>query len=75
MGNVSLDRHRADLQDALFNEPWFFITGLLCARLAHTALEPASRPVWQRSAAIATFLSLVVGVLSGLGPIPALRVG
>ena len=72
---VSLDRHQADLQDALFNEPWFLITGLLYARFTLTALKPTSRPLWQRSAAIATLLSLVVGVLSGLGAIPTLRVG
>jgi hypothetical protein len=72
---VSLDRHQADLQDALFNEPWFLITGLLCARFALTAVKPASRPLWTRSAAVATFLSLMVGVLSGLGAIPTLRVG
>jgi hypothetical protein len=72
---VSLDRHQADLQDALFNEPWFFITGLLCARFTLTALRPVSRPRWKRSAAIATLFALVVGVLSGLGVIPTLRVG
>lgn len=72
---VSIDRPQADLQDALFNEPWFFITGLLCARFALTAVKPASRPRWKRSAAFATLLSLVVGVLSGLGAIPTLRVG
>ncbi len=72
---VSIDHHQADLQDALFNEPWFFITGVLCARLALTAVKPASRPRWERSAAVATVLSLVVGVLSGLGAIPMLRVG
>ena len=72
---VSLDRRQADLQDALFNEPWFFITGLLCARFALTALKPASRPLWRRSATIAILLALVVGVLSGVGAIPTLRVG
>lgn len=72
---VSIDRHQADLQDALFNEPWFFITGVLCARFALTAVKPASRRLWARSAAVATLLSLVVGVLSGLGGIPTLRIG
>lgn len=72
---VTIDRHHADLEDALFNEPWFFIMGLLCARFALSALKPASRPLWARSAAVATLLSLVVGVLSGLGAIPTLRIG
>lgn len=72
---VSINHHRADLQDALFNEPWFLITGLLCARFALIAVKPASRPLWKRSAAVATLLSLLVGVLSGLGAVPTLRVG
>lgn len=72
---LSIDRHTADLQDALLNEPWFLIEGLLWARFALTAVRSASRRRWVCSAAITFALALTVGVLSGLGPIPALRYG
>jgi hypothetical protein len=67
---LSLDRHRADLQDLLFNEPWFFIEGCLWAVFALTALQPASRRPWGRSAVAVCLLAAVFGVLSGLGAIP-----
>lgn len=71
---LSIDRHRADLQDALFNEPWFFIEGCLWALFALTAVRHQSQRAW-RSAVLATFAALTVGVLSGLGAIPTFRSG
>lgn len=72
---LSIDRQRADLQDALFNEPWFFIEGFLWALFALTAVRPASRRLWQQSALAATLLALAIGLLSAMGVIPALRAG
>jgi hypothetical protein len=72
---LSIDRKRADLQDALYNEPWFFIEGCLWALFALTAVRPEVRPGWRRSAVVATLIALAVGVLSGLGAIPTVRSG
>jgi hypothetical protein len=72
---LSLDRHEADLQDLLFNEPWFFIEGSLWALFGLTALQPSSRHRWRRSAVVACVLAAAVGVLSGLGALPTFRFG
>jgi hypothetical protein len=72
---LSIDRRAADLQDASFNEPWFFVEGCLWALLAVAALRPSSRRRWQRSAVVACGLLAVVGVLSGLGTVPTFRAG
>jgi hypothetical protein len=72
---LSIDRRRADLQDLLFNEPWFFVEGCLWALFALGALHPSARPRWRRSAGVACVLLTTVGVLSGLGAIPTFRAG
>ena len=72
---LSVDRHKADLQDLLFNEPWFFIEGCLWGLFALAALRPSSRRPWRRSAVGACVLAAAVGVLSGLGVIPTFRSG
>ena len=72
---LSFDRHTADLQDLLLNEPWFFIEGLLWAALAVALIHPARRRVWMASAAAACLMLAVVGVLSGLGVIRSFRWG
>jgi hypothetical protein len=72
---LSIDRQRADLQDALFNEPWFFVEGWLWALFALTAVRPRSRRSWRQSAVRATMTALAVGLLSGLGAIPTVRSG
>jgi hypothetical protein len=72
---LSIDRRKADLQDLLFNEPWFFVEGCLWALFALTALHPASRRRWRRSAVVACLLAAAFGVLSGLGAIPTFRLG
>jgi hypothetical protein len=71
----SIDRRVADLQDLLFNEPWFVIEGCLWALFALTALRPSSRQRWRRSAVVACLLAVAVGLLSGLGAIPTFRSG
>ncbi|MGN6871567.1 MAG: hypothetical protein ACTHMY_24495 [Solirubrobacteraceae bacterium] len=72
---LSIERAKADLQDVLLNEPWFFVEGLLAGLLALTALPPAARPLWLRSAAIACAVASIVGVLSGLDVIPRFQFG
>jgi hypothetical protein len=72
---LSINRRDADLQDLLFNEPWFFIEGCLWGLLALAAVRPSSRRRWGRSALIACLLAAGVGVLSGLGAIPTIRYG
>lgn len=72
---LSIDRAKADLQDLLLNEPWFFVEGLLAGLLALTALPRAARPVWRRFAAIACAVASIVGVLSGLDVIPRFHLG
>jgi hypothetical protein len=72
---LSIDRRQADLQDLLFNEPWFFIEGCLWALFALTALQPSARQRWRRSAIVACLLAAAVGLLSGLGAIPTFRTG
>ena len=70
---VSFDRHAADLQDLLLNEPWFFVEGLLWAALGATFVRGSQRRMWWISAAVACGLLTIVGVLSGLGTIGAWR--
>jgi hypothetical protein len=72
---LSLNRREADLQDLLFNEPWFFIEGCLWAAFALTALQPSWRLRWRRSAVAACVLAAAVGVASGLGAVPTFRSG
>ena len=72
---LSVNRHRADLQDALLNEPGFFIEGCLWGLLALSALAPSMRRRWLHSAAIACAAASIFGVLSGLGAISAFRIG
>jgi hypothetical protein len=72
---LSIDHRKADLQDLLFNEPWFFIEGCLWALFALTALRPSSRQRWRRSAVVACAFAAAVGLLSGLGAIPTFRTG
>ena len=74
---ATIDRRTADLQDLLFNEPWFLIEGLLWAAVAWHATfdEPARRRRWFTSAGVATIASAVLGVLSAFGIIGKMIVG
>jgi hypothetical protein len=72
---LSIDGRQADLQDLLFNEPWFFVEGCLWAVFALTAVRPPSRQLWRRSAVVACGLAAAGGVLSGLGAIPTFIAG
>ncbi len=57
----SFDRRTADLQDLLFNEPWFLVVGLLWGALALTFVHPRKRRAWVVSAVVACLLLSVVG--------------
>ncbi len=72
---LSVDRHKADLQDILLNEPWFFIEGCLWGVFALIAAPGYARRKWLRSALIACALASTFGVLSGVGAIPRSHLG
>jgi hypothetical protein len=62
----SFDRHAADLQDLLLNEPWFFVAGLLWAALGLVSVRAVRRRAWVVSALVGCLLLTIIGVLSGL---------
>lgn len=73
---AAIDPRVADLQDLLFNEPWFLVEGLLWARLASAAIRsPVARARWVGSAAVAIAVLTVAGLLSALGITGRLIVG
>jgi hypothetical protein len=74
---LSIDRRRSDLQDLLFNEPWFLVEGLLWGAIAWTAGLGGSprRRAWLASALVAITGLTVIGVLSALGVVGKLIVG
>ena len=73
----SIDRRQADLQDLLFNEPWFLIEGLLWCAIAWSAgLARAPRAKWWLASALVAILALtVVGLLSATGVIGTFIIG
>jgi len=74
---VSVDRRQADLQDLLFNEPWFLIEGLLWGAIAWSSgLRRAPRARWWLASALVAILALtVVGLLSATGVIGKVIIG
>ena len=68
---ASIDQRASDLQDLLFNEPWFLIEGLLWAAVAWSmGLRHAVwRGWWLATATIAIFACTVTGLLSATGVI------
>jgi len=73
----TIDRRAADLQVLFFNEPWFFIEGMLWAAIAWRASlsESPRRRWWISSVIAATILSTVIGVLSAFGVIGRVIIG
>ena len=67
----TIDRRTADLQDLLFNEPWFLIEGVLWGAIAWTGALRASprRRWWIASAIAAMIVSTAVGLLTAFGAI------
>jgi hypothetical protein len=73
---ATIDRRAADLQDLLFNEPWFFLEGLGFAALGWIVVGPGSRRRgWAVSAVAATLALTVVGLLSATGVIGKVIIG
>lgn len=73
---TTIDHRTADLQDLLFNEPWFLVEGLLWAWLAVASLSAGTaRRRWLISAGTAIAALTVVGMLSATGVIGTFIVG
>jgi hypothetical protein len=73
---TTIDHRTADLQDLLFNEPWFLVEGLLWAWLAMASLSAGTaRRRWLASAGVAIAVLTVVGTLSATGVIGTFIVG
>jgi hypothetical protein len=72
-----IDRRQADVQDLLFNEPWFLVEALLWARIAWTAALRQSRwrGWWLGTAGVASLAIVTVGLLSAFKVIPGFIVG
>lgn len=73
----TIDRQQADMQDLLFNEPWFLIEGLLWAAIAWAgALRNSQWRFWWLGTAGAASLAVVaVGLLTAFKVIPGFIVG
>ena len=73
----SIDRRTADLQDLFFNEPWFFVEGLLWAHIAWVGALHTSpwRAWWLGSLVVATIGATAWGVLVVFGVIDKVIVG
>ena len=73
----TIDRRAADLQDLLFNEPWFLIEGLLWSAVAWAgALRHSPRRRWWIASAVAaTIMATVVGLLTAFGAIARVIIG
>ena len=73
----SIDRRQADLQDLFFNEPWFFIEGILWARIAWVAqVQKSPRRVWWvGSLVVAIVAATTFGVLVVFGVIERVIAG
>jgi hypothetical protein len=74
---VSVDQRQADLQDLLFNEPWFLVEGLLWGAIAWWGgLNRSPERGWWIASALVAILGLtVVGLLSAAGVIGKIVVG
>jgi len=73
---ASIDHRAADLQDLLFNEPWFLLEGLGYAALAWIGLGPGSQRRWWVGSALAAISVLtVIGLLSVTGVIGKVIIG
>ncbi len=71
----SFDRHAADLQDLLLNEPWFLVEGLLWAALGLGFVRASRRRTWVLSALVACAALTALGVLTGLGAVGSFHLG
>jgi hypothetical protein len=73
---VSVDHRVADIQDLVFNEPWFLLEGLAWGALAWIGLGPGRPRRWWVGSAIAAVAALTVnGILAGTGVIGKVVIG
>jgi hypothetical protein len=72
---ASVDRHAADLQDLLANEPWFLIEGLLFAWLALLHLRGRARLTFAITAVPAIAVFVASGMLTSTGYLARVVVG
>ena len=65
---ATIDQRAADIQDLLWNEPWFFVEGVLWLAIARSLLQSAvaRRRFLVTGGAAIEFLT-VAGLLSSLG--------
>jgi hypothetical protein len=68
---ASIDQRASDLQDLLFNEPWFLMEGLLWAVVAWSIglQHPRCRRWWIATAVVAILACTVTGLMSATGVI------
>jgi hypothetical protein len=73
----SIDTRAADLQDLLFNEPWFLVEGLLWGAIAWTSgIYRSPYRIWYIGTALAAIVALtIIGLLSATGIIGRFIVG
>lgn len=73
---ASRNVRESDLQDVLFNEPWFFTEGLLWGALGWFQLRsPRGRTLWLATGLIAVAIMTTIGMLSAFGVIGTFIVG
>lgn len=73
---ASVDRRAADIQDMVWNEPWFLLEGLAWGALGWLGLGPGRRRRWWVASAVAAVAILTaVGLLSATGVIGKVVVG
>lgn len=73
----TIDRRTADLQDLLFNEPWFFVEGVLWAWVAWAGAlgDSPRRRWWVGSVIVAIVGATTVGLLTAFGVVRRVIVG
>jgi hypothetical protein len=73
---ASVDRRAADVQDMIFNEPWFLLEGLAWGAMGWLGLGRGRRRRWWVASAVAAVVALTaVGLLSATGVIGKVVIG
>jgi hypothetical protein len=72
---AGVDRHAADMQDLVGNEPWFLVEGLLFAGLALLHLHGRARLIFVITALLAVAAFVTIGMLSSTGHLARVVVG
>jgi hypothetical protein len=72
----SINYHKSDLQDLLFNEPWFLVEGLLFAMIGWKNMPSRPRRLqWIISVGLLVAVMSIIGILSATGVIGKLIIG